>query len=208
MRRLLVVGCSLFVLAGAACRTARPTGTPVAPLVATSTEDAMAQLQARRAAFHGMKSLMRVRATSQGKTQSFRAQLVIHDQRRMEVVAYTPVGTTAMTMTIEGDAVKIRNHIEKSDWEGGARDLPAPWRFLSASFSPADIGMLILGFPLPGGDRPGYGIMSLGTPAGLQAVQIGIARFDFTPPAFPAKSVLVTAGNDRVEIEHLEVVAE
>lgn len=199
---------ALILLLLISCRTGRPTGTPVAPLVATSTEDAIAQLQARRAAFHGMKSLMRVRATSQGKTQSFRAQLVIHDERRMDLVAYTPVGTTAMTMHIDGDAVKIRNHIEKSDWEGGARDLPAPWRFLSASFGPADIGMLILGFPLPGGDRPSYGIASETTATGLKTVQIGIARFDFTPPAFPAKSVLVTAGTDRVEIEHLEVVAE
>jgi hypothetical protein len=42
-----------------------------------------------------MRSLMRVRATTNGKTQSFRAALRC-DERRMELIAYTPVGTTAL----------------------------------------------------------------------------------------------------------------
>ena len=198
----------LCVIALVACRTGRPAGKPVAPIVATSAQEAMQQLRERRTAFTGMKSLMRIRATTSGKTQSFRAQLVVHDTRRMDLIAYTPVGTTAMTMHIEGDTVKVKNHLENTEWEGGARDLPEPFKFLSASFGPTDIALLTLGFPLPGGDRPGYGILSDATPQGLRAVQIGSAMFTFSPPSFPAKNVVFTLANERVEIEHLEVVSE
>jgi len=199
---------TLLVLLIAACSTGRPTGAPVAPLTATTADEASQQLQARRAGFRGMKSLMKIRSTSQGKTQSFRAQVAVHDTRRMDVIVYSPVGTTVMTMHIEGDLVKVKNLVENKEWEGGARDLPEPFRFLAASYGPADIGMLIFGIPLPGGDRPNYGIQSEITPAGLRSAQIGMVTFVFSPPAFPAKSVVVTAGNDRVEIEHLEVVSE
>src|SRR5688572_18174902 len=87
------------------CRTGRPDGVAVTPLNATSAEEASAQLRERRANFRGMRSLMRVRATTNGKTQSFRAQLAVHDARRMELTAYTPVGTTAMTMKADGDRI-------------------------------------------------------------------------------------------------------
>jgi predicted TIM-barrel fold metal-dependent hydrolase len=72
------------------CKSTRPAGVPVAPLTATTPEEAMAQLRARRESFGGVRSLMRVRATTNGKTQSFRAQLAVHDARRMELTAYTP----------------------------------------------------------------------------------------------------------------------
>ena len=68
-------------------------------------DEAMQQLRARRANFRGMRSLMRVRATTNGKTQSFRAQLAVHDARRMELIAYTPVGTTALKMKADGDRI-------------------------------------------------------------------------------------------------------
>jgi hypothetical protein len=183
------------------CRTGRPSGAPIAALVATSADDALRQLEARRAAFGGMKSLMRIRATTGGKTQSFRAQLAVHDARRMDVVVYTPVGTTAMTMHIDGDRVQLHNNVENTDWQGAARDLPEPFRFLGTSYAPADVALLILGFPLPGGDAEA-------TAAGLSSARVGDAVFTFSPPSFPAKNVVITRGDDRVEIEHLEVVRE
>jgi Protein of unknown function (DUF3261) len=183
----------------AACRTTRPSGAPVAPLVAVSAEDATQQLAARRAAFAGMKSLMRVRATTGGKTQSFRAQLAVHDLRRMDLIAYTPVGTTALTMNVDGDRVKVKNHVENTQWEGGAHQLPEPFKFLAASYTPNDVALLILGFPLPG-------VNGEMTAAGVQSVRVGDATFEFATPSFPAKQVVVTRGADRIEIEHLEVV--
>lgn len=80
MRKFAAVLLAAALLA--ACRTGRPDGVAVAPLTATSPEEAMQQLRARRAGFEGLRSLMRVRATTNGKTQSFRAQLAIHDERK------------------------------------------------------------------------------------------------------------------------------
>jgi Protein of unknown function (DUF3261) len=174
-----------------ACRSTRPSGSPVAPLTSTTVEQTTAQLRERRASFQGMKSLMRVRATTNGKTQSFRAQLIVHDARRMELIAYTPVGTTALKMKAEGDRVTSEPAVP-----------PESFDFLrSAGITPAETAMLILGLP-PRDDLPvtiAAGGIAHATAGGITA--------EFKPPAFPAKSVVITRGNDRIEIEHLEVVA-
>lgn len=175
-----------------ACRSTRPSGSPVIPLTATTVEETAAQLRERRASFHGMKSLMRVRATTNGKTQSFRGQLIVHDAQRMELIAYTPVGTTALTMKAEGDRVTSDPAVP-----------PESFAFLrDAGITPAETAMLILGLP-PREDLD----MTLATGGIAQATAGGITA-SFDPPSFPAKRVVITRGEDRIEIEHLEVVAE
>jgi hypothetical protein len=150
----------------------------------------MAELRARRADFRGLRSLMRVRATTNGKTQSFRAQLAVHDAQRMELIAYTPVGTTALKLKANGNAVV-------SDPEVA----PESFAFLrSAGLTPAETAMLIAG--LPPRDDLQYDVDA----AGLRRASIGDVVATFDPPAYPAKRVIVTRGDDRVEIEHLEVV--
>jgi hypothetical protein len=182
------------------CRTGRPDGAPIAPLTASTAEAAMQQLRARRAEFAGLRSFMRVRATTNGKTQSFRAQLAVEDARRMELTAYTPVGTTALTLKANGESVSVQNRIEGSQWEGNANDLARSFGFLGAGLTPAEVGMLIAG--LPPRDDLQYDV----EPAGLRRASFGDVVVTFDPPAFPAKNVVVTRGNDRIEIEHLEVV--
>ncbi|HUP59679.1 MAG TPA: DUF3261 domain-containing protein [Thermoanaerobaculia bacterium] len=180
----------LAVLALASCRTGRPSGVAVEPLSAATREEAVQQLRARRESFRGMRSLMRVRATTNGKTQSFRAQLVVHDARRMELIAYTPVGTTAMTMKADGDRITTDPAVP-----------PASFNFLrDAELAPAEVAMLILGVP------PRDDLSYVYESAGLQRAVIGDIEIAFDPPAFPAKHVVVTRGADRVEIEHLEVM--
>lgn len=176
----------------AACRTGRPSGAPVAPLTASSVENATAQLRATRESFRGMRSLMRVRATTNGKTQSFRAQLAVHDARRMELIAYTPVGTTAMTMRADGDRITTDPEVA-----------PASFDFLRATgLTPAETGMLLLGIP------PRDDMRVVMTPTGLASADVGAITVTFDPPAFPAKNVVITRGADRVEIEHTEVVRD
>ena len=46
------------------------------------------------------------------------------------------------------------------------------------------------------------------TAAGLRSATAGDVTVTYEPPSFPAKSVVVARGGDRVEIEHLEVVSE
>jgi len=180
----------IALLAVIACRTGRPTGVAVVPL--NPGDDVIAQLAQRRANFHGMKSLMRVRATSGGKTQSFRAQLIVHDEKRMELIAYTPVGTTAFKMKANGNDI--------------TSDPPVPpesFQFLrDAAFTPAEIAMLLLGLP------PHDGLQVEVAPSGLVRASAGGITAAFDPPSFPAKHVVITRGSDRIEIEHLEVVSE
>jgi hypothetical protein len=185
-RQLLIILVVLLTLT--ACRTGRPAGAPVAPLTAATSDEAITQLRARRAEFRGMRSLMRVRATRNGQTQSFRAQLVVHDARRMELIAYTPVGTTAMTMKADGDRVTTDPAVP-----------PGSFDFLRASgLVPAEVGMLILGLP------PRDDLQIEVAPAGISAATSEGITVTFDPPAFPAKHVIVTRGSERIEIEHLE----
>ena len=172
------------------CRSTRPSGSPVEPLTAATVEETAAQLRERRAAFAGMKSLMQVRATTAGKRQSFRAQLIVHDARRMELIAYTPVGTTALRMKADGDRVTSDPPVA-----------PEAFEFLrSAGITPAETAMLILGVP------PREDVAVTLAPGGIAQATAGDVTAVFDPPAFPAKRVVITRGEDRIEIEHLEVV--
>ncbi|HVE71575.1 MAG TPA: DUF3261 domain-containing protein [Thermoanaerobaculia bacterium] len=154
--------------------------------------DAAAQLRAFRESFPGMRSLMRVRATTNGRTQSFRAQLVVHDARRMELIAYTPVGTTALKMKADGDRITTDPPVA-----------PDAFAFLrAAELTPAETGMLLLGLP------PRDDMQVEVQASGLAAATAGGISVVYDPPAFPAKRVVVTRGADRIEIEHEEVVRE
>ena len=190
MKRVAAVLLAAALLSS--CRTARPVGAPVEPLTAPTAEDAMQQLRARRASFNGMRSLMRIRATVNGKTQSFRAQLAVHDAQRMELTAYTPVGTTAMTMKADGHRITT--------------DPPAAlesFAFLrDAGLTPAETAMLLLGLP------PRDDLSVEYAPGGLASASAGKMTVQFEPPSFPASHVVITSGADRIEITHDEVVRE
>jgi len=179
----------IALVAVVACRTGRPTGIAVVPLTATTREEAIAQLNERRAQFHGLKSLMRVRATRKGQTQSFRAQLVVHDDQRMELIAYTPVGTTALKMKANGNDVTTDPPVPPNSFD-----------FLrAADLVPAEVAMLLLGLP------PRDDMQVEIAPSGIVRASADGITAVFDPPSFPAKHVVVTRGRDRVEIEHLEV---
>ena len=74
----------------AACRTTKPAGveTPITSLDAGATE----------------RSLMRVKATTGDRSQSFRAQLLA-SPKAMLLTAYTPIGTSAVRLYAAGDRV-------------------------------------------------------------------------------------------------------
>ena len=189
MRRTPFVLALAFILS---CTSTRPSGAPVAPLTASTSEEAMQQLREQRAAFRGMRSLMRVRATTKGKTQSFRAQLAVHDAQRMELIAYTPVGTTALKLKANGNDVVSDPQVA-----------PEAFAFLRDNgLTPAETGMLVLGLP----PRDDLRVEFAST--GLASASSDRVTVQFEPPSFPAKRVVVTIGNDRVEIEHVEVVRE
>lgn len=173
----------------------------MAPLRASSGEEALSQLHGRVAAFAGARSLMRVRATTAGKTQSFKAQLVIPNRDSMELIAYTPLGTTAVTIRADGDRVSFVDHVEKSSWEGSPEDLARSLSIYATSMKPAEMAMLLIGLPAA------QGVEYVSTPSGLQSGSTPEVAVMFEPPQFPPKRVVVRRGADLVEIEHMEIVA-
>jgi len=110
-----------FLLLG--CASTRSVGE--APFVAGTPLDQV----------HAVRELMRVRATHGERTESFKAQLLVEPKaNRVELTAYTPLGTSAMTLYAEGDQVTFLNHIAQTQWSGKASDVaifggvaPAEW---------------------------------------------------------------------------------
>jgi hypothetical protein len=172
-------------------------GPAVAPLPAT--ESPLEALFTRADAFPGARSIVKVRAMSGGETRSFRAQLIVENRQRMELIAYTPVGTTAATIRAEGDQVTVSDARSGSMIDGNASDLLRQYGFFTGGLAPAEMGMLLLGYP------PRRDLTYEATPMGLSRAAAGdiIVRFD--PPSLPARHVIVEHGVDRVEIDHLEV---
>lgn len=144
---------------------------------------------------------MRVRATSNGRTQSFKAQLVVPNRNAMELIGYTPLGTTAITITAQGDQIRFVNHVEDNSWEGSPEDLARSLSIYATSMLPAEMAMLLLGLPAVDG------VTYEATPDGLRSVVASDVSVTFDPPQFPPKRVVVRRGSDVVEIEHLEIVA-
>lgn len=173
----------------------------MSPVGATSPEAALAELRSRAELFSGARSLMRVRATTRGRTQSFKAQLVVPDRNNMELIAYTPLGTTAVTIKATGDQISFANHVENESWEGTPEDLARMLSIYAASIKPAEMAMLLIGLPAP------EEVTYTATAAGLQSAVSGEVAVTFDPPQFPPRNVTIRRGGDVVEIEHLEIVS-
>jgi hypothetical protein len=214
-------GISLFLLLAVACRSARPAGNeaPVTPVAAPSIPAAIAELQTRRTHFTGERSLMRLRATTAGGTQSFRAQLQVDAAERMQLTAYTPIGTTAMTLFADGDRVVFLNALDQTAWQGSAAEFARGFGFFG-SLKPAELAMLLLGLPARRGTDARMmtdttfgivpGMLYDMTPAGLARATIetdeDLVVVTYDPPAQPPQVVKVTHGNETLEVTHLEVV--
>ena len=200
MRRPLAV--IALALAVASCRTVRPpAGTPVQPVTAPSAQAALDELFARRAAFTGARSLMRVRATRNGQTQSFRAILTVDGSNRMQLVVLTPLGTTGATIYAEDGQVTFLNDVDKTYWQGSASDFARSFGFFG-SLSPADMALLLMGLP-PSRE----GISYEPTPTGLARATASDVTVTFDPPSQPPRNVTVTRDGQKLEIQHLDLAS-
>lgn len=193
---LLVV--SLLALS---CRTTAPAGAEFLPLTNTSGGDAaLAELQQRREEFRGARGLARIRATTAQGTQSFRAQIHLAGDTRVELTAYSPLGTVAASLSADGDRVMYRES-GKQPWSGSARDLAGTFGIFGAALTPAELAMLIIGLP------PRSDLTYEAAPTGLARANAGDLSVVFDPAVYPPQKVVVTRGGDRVEIEFLELGA-
>jgi hypothetical protein len=220
MRRIaLFVATALFA---AACRTASPRGneSALAPIAAPSIVTAFSELQNRRTHFAGERSLMRIHATTGGGAESFRAQLQVDGGGRMQLTAYTPIGTTALTLFSDGRSVVFLNSIENTAWRGSAAEFARAFGFFGP-LSPPDMAMLLLGLPAQSGTTARMladttfgtapGMIYDVTPTGLARASIetddDLVIVSYDPPTQPPKHVKVNHGRETLDIEHLETVA-
>src|SRR5258708_19516427 len=111
-RRLLLVAA---VLVAAGCRTSQPPAVgehPIAALTSSTAADALRALRAERTALSGARALLRVRVTSfrdgGDEVQSFRAAVDVHGQH-MELTAFSPLPTTAMTIAAAGARLHLHD---------------------------------------------------------------------------------------------------
>jgi len=187
MRRAAVF--ILFLLA--ACRTTRPPNAePLVPLTATSPAEAAQQLAVRRAEFRGERSLIRMRLPQ----ISARGQLQVDAEGRMLLTVYTPIGTTAARLYVNGDDVIFLDDLHSTTWRGKALDLPGSL----SMFANTRLPLLLVGLPPAGLDSITY------ARTGMQAVSLPGATITYDPPVYPPKKVVIIQGEQRVEIEHLE----
>jgi hypothetical protein len=122
---------AIVLLLLAACRSAAPAAE--APFVPGTPLNSL----------HAVRSLMHVRATRGENTQSFRAQLLVEPAtERLEMNAYTPVGTSAFTLYAEGVRVVFLDRIHRMRWEGDSREIA-----LLGGVRPAAWALAVLGYP-------------------------------------------------------------
>ncbi len=143
---------------------------------------------------------MRVRVTTPEKTQSFRARLTV-SPGVLEITAFTPLGTPAFAIRTKGHQVEIRDHFKGETSHGSVEDLSRLLGVFAPSLPPAEMAMLLLGFPVSGATIDA-------TPNGLARAVVEDVTIDFSPPVHPPRLVRVTRRDQRAEIEYFEIVAE
>ena len=159
----------------------------------------MRVLETRASELKGARSLMRMRATSGGRVQSFKAQLQI-DPRAMLLVAYTPLNTTAMRVYADDGGVVFTNDVEHTAWRGSAEEFARNFGFFG-DLAPRDAAKLLIGLPAS------RALTYEATPAGLARATAGDVTITYAPPSFPPSRVTVVRGAQTLEIESLGTVA-
>jgi hypothetical protein len=189
--RFCILHFAFCILLLASCATTTHSESPIAPLA--PDPNPLQQLSARRASLAGARSLMRVRAGQ----QSFKALLRVQGDR-MELTVYTPLNTSAATLYAEGDRVTFLDHLNLTQWQGSAGELAGALRIFATRVRPSDLALLLLGFPAGGS----YDAKA----TGLASATIGDITVAFDPPSLPAQHVVVTCGQQRIELQHLETI--
>lgn len=190
------------ILVAAACRTARPPSVgehPIAALTSTTPEDALRALRAERDGLGGARALLRVRITVGEEVQSFKAAVDVHGDH-MELTAFTPLGTTAMTVTSDGDRVHVHDVLRGQDWDGTAADLSRAIGIFPPGVAPAEMAWLLLGYPSRAD------IQVIATSTGLSSATAGDLTVRYDPPVHPPQRAEVTSPKQKVEVTMMEVI--
>jgi len=186
----------LFAILTFACRTARlPDEAPLPPLQATSAEDALAKLRERLMKLTDVHALVRLRVTTTERVDTFKAVVTVNNRQQMELTIYTPLNTTAATITSDGRSVTIRDALHGETVKATSEDLARTYGIFLPDVAPSDMALLLLGFPSVA--DAAYEA----TPTGLRRAAIGDMTIEYDPPA-----VHVTRPGQQVDVTVLDIV--
>ena len=171
----------------------------MAPVRASSGDEALRILQVRGDELQGARSLMRIRATNGERVQSFKAQLQI-DPQAMLLTAYTPLNTTAIRLYADEGGVVFTNDLEQTAWRGSAAEFARNFGFFG-DLAPRDAAKLLLGFPVKNA------AVYYTSQFGLGRATAGDVTIRYEPASFPPSRITVTRGAQTLEIENLGTVA-
>lgn len=182
---------AVFLLLVAACRTTAPA--PFPGLSSSTPEQAWAQLVQQRGSFGGARAYARVTT----RDRSFRATMEINRDGSFQVHALSPIGTTVATIQARDREVTVEQGRERStrslDELGGLLGLPR------GDWTARDLSLLLVG--LPPNDTLEYDV----TETGLRRVVHGAVEIRYDPPVFPPQRVTFQSGEERFELEYLEL---
>ncbi len=199
----------------AACATARQDVRPIAPLAASDARSAWNELLRIRRSSPRLASYASIRVEARGKKQSFRATIEADGEGRLRVDAFTPMGTAAFTLHVDGGESTMIDHVNRTWWRGpfatASRSLGLP-----DSLDARGLAMLAFGLPASAaeaaidGERVAQnGIEYVVETSGIAEAGTGewVARFD--EPAYPATGVTIVTGDGErsMSVRHLEVGA-
>ena len=194
-----------LLLAGvlaAGCRTARlPDEAPVPPLSSSSPENALAMLRERMTKLEDIHALLRLRVSTPERTDSFKAALTVTNHQHMELVVYTPLNTTAATITSDGPKVTIHDVLHGSTTTVTSQELARQYGIFLPDVLPSDMALLFLGFPSVANAT------YEAEPTGLRRATVSDTTIDYDPAVQPVQTVRMRRPALAVEMSVLEAVA-
>ena len=200
MKRAVAAVAAALVLAGG-CRTARlPDEQPIPPLTEASPQAAIAALRERMAKLIDVHALVRIRVATPERIDTFKASVTVANPQQMELTIFTPLNTTAATITSNGNTVKIRDVVRGTTIATTSEQLAASYGIFVPNVAPSDMALLLLGFPaVPDATYDA-------TATGLRRAIVGDATIDYEPPVQPVQTVKLTRPQQTVEMTVLEAV--
>lgn len=205
---------ALLALASA-CASSRQDLRPIPSLAAADAGSAWSELLRIRRSELRIASYSSIRVESRGSKQTFRATIEADQRGRLRVDAFTPMGTAAFTLYVDGAESTMVDHVNRTFWRGpfstAARSLGLP-----ESLDAAGLAMLAFGLPASRSEAiaEAASVAQDGVDYRLEASGIAEARTpdwtaSFEEPAYPAKGVTIVTrdGGRSMSARHLEVGA-
>lgn len=217
--RSLFSALAALLLFAFSCRSTGA-GAPFAPVASSAAGAVWSELQSRAASFEGARSYMKLRMTDRGRTRTFNARFFASRDGKVLLEAVTPVGTTAFTLYLDGDAAMWIDEIHATYWEGSIAGVAPLSRFIGSGLDSRSFAMIVLGLPFSADALAGdaqsrsAGVAYATGPSGLASVTLessGItSRIDYAPAAFPPSKVSFStsaAPDTSLQLEHLELAS-